>query len=430
MQITKLDEQENKFLKNFFLLIFFYILLEGGVRKWFLPNFRTEITLIKDIIIIWGILYSFNRGIYKRLDWQKNVIFLWTLLVIFWICVQMVMIENDNRIYLVGFRNWVLYFWFSLMFVNAFNKDILDQISRIILLTIIPMGLLSIAQHFLPVEHVLNAQSGLKEVEEYIFQVVFGIVRTTGTFSFVLGHTMYMYFITPFFLYFIDGSHKNVFSKKIKFLIVFCYFCAVLVSGSRATIVYCAFMYSMYLFYIAKNRKIKNIVPYLFWLLTLAIVALIFFQGAIDATFTRFVGSAEVESFGGRIFETIIGSDRAWQIFTFFGYGIGVTSNLSEFIGGVGFDLGEWEVDRILAEGGIVGLLFFLFKILFSIIVLFKSYSLSRISNNILPFFFALFIVIQIMTAQITGQITVHGFTFLGLALLFSMLTINFDLKK
>ncbi len=224
MQITKLDEQENKFLKNFFLLIFFYRLLEGGVRKWFLPNFRTEITLIKDIIIIWGILYSFNRGIYKRLDWQKNVIFLWTLLVIFWICVQMVMIENDNRIYLVGFRNWVLYFWFSLMFVNAFNKDILDQISRIILLTIIPMGLLSIAQHFLPVEHVLNAQSGLKEVEEYIFQVVFGVVRTTGTFSFVLGHTMYMYFITPFFLYFIDGSHKNVFSKKIKFLIVFCYF--------------------------------------------------------------------------------------------------------------------------------------------------------------------------------------------------------------
>ena len=431
MQTLKLVDQENKFLKNFFLLIFFYIVLEGAIRKWLFPNLLTEIIFIRDSIIIYGILYSFKNGIYKRIGWQKDIIFFWTLIIVFWIVLQLLINQIDSRVYLIGFRNWVLYFWFSLMFVNALNKDILDIISKIILLTIIPMGLLVVVQHYLPANHVLNAQSGLIDVEERIFTVAYGIVRTVGTFTFAYGYSQYMAFVTPFFLYFIDGGHKNDLSKKIKFILILSYVFGVMVSGSRGVIINASFMFVIYLFYIVKNRKEKKIIPILLWILMLTILALVFFQDAIEATMFRFESAGTDGWFFGRIYETITGSEMAWKNFSFLGTGIGAGSNMSrEYIGGISFFLGEGETDRILGEGGLIGLLFFIFKILFSIIVLFKSYSLSKASNNILPFFFAIFISLQATTGSITGQINAHAFTFLGLALMFSILTMNFNLKK
>ena len=215
MKKIELIEQKSIFLKNFFLLIFFYILFEGAVRKWFLPNLILEITLLRDCIVIYGILYSFKNGIYDKSNWQENVIFFWTILVVVWAFVQFLIYQNNYKIYLVGFRGWVLYFWFALMFLNAFNKDTLDLISKTILLSIIPIGLLSIVQHFLPITHALNVQSGLEAFPgEGIFTVTSGIPRTTGTFTFVSGFTEYMKFITPFFVYFIDGAYKNNLSKK------------------------------------------------------------------------------------------------------------------------------------------------------------------------------------------------------------------------
>jgi hypothetical protein len=236
-QTLKLLDQENKFLKNFFLFIFFYIILEGAIIKWLFPNLLTEIIFIRDSIIIYGILYSFKNGIYKRIGWQKDIIFFWTLIIVFWIVLQLLINQIDSRVYLIGFRNWVLYFWFSLMFVNALNKDILHLISKIILLTIIPMGLLVVVQHYLPANHVLNTQSGLIDVEERIFTVAYGIVRTVGTFTFAYGYSQYMAFVTPFFLYFIDGGHKNDLSKKIKFILILSYVFGVMVSGSRGIII-------------------------------------------------------------------------------------------------------------------------------------------------------------------------------------------------
>ena len=251
---------------------------------------------------------------------------------------QLLINQIDSRVYLIGFRNWVLYFWFSLMFVNALNKDILDIISKVILLTIIPMGLLVVVQHYLPVNHVLNTQSGLIDVEERIFTVAYGIVRTVGTFTFAYGYSQYMAFVTPFFLYFIDGGHKNDLSKKIKFILILSYVFGVMVSGSRGVIINASFMFVIYLFYIVKNRKEKKIIPILLWILMLTILALVFFQDAIEATMFRFESAGTDGWFFGRIYETITGSEMAWKNFSFLGTGIGAGSNMSrEYIGGISF---------------------------------------------------------------------------------------------
>ena len=432
MKKIELIEQKSIFLKNFFLLIFFYILFEGAVRKWFLPNLILEITLLRDCIVIYGILYSFKNGIYDKSNWQENVIFFWTILVVVWAFVQFLIYQNNYKIYLVGFRGWVLYFWFALMFLNAFNKDTLDLISKTILLSIIPIGLLSIVQHFLPITHALNVQSGLEAFPgEGIFTVTSGIPRTTGTFTFVSGFTEYMKFITPFFVYFIDGAYKNNLSKKIKVTLILIFFLTCLTSGSRTTIMFASIIMFCYFLYVAKNSKEKRIATYIFWTLGLGIVGLVFFKTAIDATFERFVTAASGENSYYRIFVTIFGTSEAWEKFTFLGKGIGAGSNLSQsYVGNQVFSLGEFESTRNLREGGALGLLFLLFKVFFSIIILLKSYKISKSSNNILPFFFSLYVAQQVLMASTTSNLSSHAFTFLGLGFLFSILSVDFKERK
>ena len=432
MKKIELIEQKSIFLKNFFLLIFFYILFEGAVRKWFLPNLILEITLLRDCIVIYGILYSFKNGIYDKSNWQENVIFFWTILVVVWAFVQFLIYQNNYKIYLVGFRGWVLYFWFALMFLNAFNKDTLDLISKTILLSIIPIGLLSIVQHFLPITHALNVQSGLEAFAgEEIFTVTPGIPRTTGTFTFVSGFTEYMKFITPFFVYFIDGAYKNNLSKKIKVTLILIFFLTCLTSGSRTTIMFASIIMFCYFLYVAKNSKEKRIATYIFWTLGLGIVGLVFFKTAIDATFERFVTATSGENSYYRIFVTIFGTSEAWEKFTFLGKGIGAGSNLSQsYVGNQVFSLGEFESTRNLREGGALGLLFLLFKVFFSIIILLKSYKISKSSNNILPFFFSLYVAQQILMASTTSNLSSHAFTFLGLGFLFSILSVDFKESK
>jgi hypothetical protein len=432
MKKIELIEQKSIFLKNFFLLIFFYILFEGAVRKWFLPNLILEITLLRDCIVIYGILYSFKNGIYDKSNWQENVIFFWTILVVVWAFVQFLIYQNNYKIYLVGFRGWVLYFWFALMFLNAFNKDTLDLISKTILLSIIPIGLLSIVQHFLPITHALNVQSGLEAFPgEGIFTVTSGIPRTTGTFTFVSGFSEYMKFITPFFVYFIDGAYKNNLSKKIKVTLILIFFLTCLTSGSRTTIMFASIIMFCYFLYVAKNSKEKRIATYIFWTLGLGIVGLVFFKTAIDATFERFVTAASGENSYYRIFVTIFGTSEAWEKFTFLGKGIGAGSNLSQsYVGNQVFSLGEFESTRNLREGGALGLLFLLFKVFFSIIILLKSYKISKSSNNILPFFFSLYVAQQVLMASTTSNLSSHAFTFLGLGFLFSILSVDFKESK
>ena len=169
------------------------------------------------------------------------------------------------------------------------------------------------------------------------------------------------------------------------------------------------------------NRMTK-VLFYLLSAILFVLLTLYFFGSAIDATIARFeVGGGKTET-ELRIFETIFGSEEIWSNFTFFGEGIGLGSNLSRTFTEIPFSLGENELERILNEGGLVGLVFFLFKLIFSIIILFRGYKISVDSNNILPFIYCVYMAVQLPTAQITGQLTTHAFTFLGLSILFIIL--------
>ena len=118
--------KKNKFFQKFILFYFFYILLEGAFRKWFLPNLANEIIIIRDLFVIFIIMKAITRQYYNFNSLLEKVLIYWTILVLFWIILQILFTDIEIFVFIIGLRNWVLYFWFSvLIFIvkfYGFNK--------------------------------------------------------------------------------------------------------------------------------------------------------------------------------------------------------------------------------------------------------------------------------------------------------------------
>ena len=414
-----INDKATNFFKKLFLIIFIYVIIEGAVRKWFVYGYDTEIILIRDALVIYSIFYGYYNNIYRN-DWKESLLLIWSFLVISWCIIQFIDSNFNPFVSLVGIRNWVMYFWFSLLCLRCLRKKEIEEISLIILYTIVPIGILVVYQHFSPAEHIINKQVGEFDEMGNVFMLALGIVRTTGTFSFTYGQSQYLAFLTPFIFLLMDGGYKNSISQINKIMITTFFFIAVMVSGSRAAILFAGFMLIIFFMISIRLNKMTKILFYLLSAILFALLTLYFFGGAIDATVARF------EIAGGRIdfriMQIIFGSENTWSNFNFFGEGIGLGSNLSRPYTETPFLLGENESDRILNEGGLVGFMFFLLKFIFSIIILFRGYKISKDSNNILPFTYCVYMAVQLLMAQITGQLTTHAFTFLGLGILFVIL--------
>lgn len=417
----KIDEgKSNNFFKRLFLIVFFFTILEGAVRKWFIQGYDVQLILLRDGLVLYSIFYGFNKRFFIK-NWKENILLLWTILVTVWSFLQFVINDFNPFITLIGIRNWVLYFWFSLLCLRCLGKKELESILLILLYTIIPIGILVIYQHFMPAGHIINKQVG-STTAEGIFTVAFGVVRTSGTFTFTSGQVQYLAFLTPIIFYLMGGKYNDSISQISKTIILILFFISIALSGSRGAIMNSGFMLLMFFLISLKLNKMKNILSYLFFGLIFIFFISYFFDNAIEATKFRFQEASDSDQISSRIMRIIFGTSEIWLNFNLFGEGIGIRSNLSKLFVNINFTDAENETSKVLYEGGLVGLIFILIKFIFSIIVLLKCYKISIKTKNIFPFLYSVYMGQQLLVAQITGQVTTHAFTFLGLGILFIIL--------
>lgn len=417
----KIDEgKSNNFFKRLFLIVFFFTILEGAVRKWFIQGYDVQLILLRDGLVLYSIFYGFNKLFFIK-NWKENILLLWTILVTVWSFLQFVINDFNPFITLIGIRNWVLYFWFSQLCLRCLGKKELESILLILLYTIIPIGILVIYQHFMPAGHIINKQVGTTTVED-IFTVAFGVVRTSGTFTFTSGQVQYLAFLTPIIFYLMGGKYNDSISQISKIIILILFFISIALSGSRGAIMNSGFMLLMFFLISLKLNKMKNILSYLFFGLIFIFFISYFFDNAIEATKFRFQEASDSDQISSRIMRIIFGTSEIWLNFNLFGEGIGIRSNLSKLFVNINFTDAENETSKVLYEGGLVGLIFILIKFIFSIIVLLKCYKISIKTKNIFPFLYSVYMGQQLLVAQITGQVTTHAFTFLGLGILFIIL--------
>ena len=405
---------KNVLISNFykyFIFIIFYIIFEGALRKWYLTNLNTEIILFRDLFVVYLILISFKKKIFNTNSNIENTLFIWSIFVLFWSIIQLILNDLDLSNILAGLRFWVLYFWFSILIFRVNQIDYkLDKIIKIINFTILPMSLLVIIQHFSDVDSFINKQ--INE-DSYIYQVIPGIVRTSGTFTFTYGFAQYISFITPLILYQISDLN---FSRYYRFLLSLSLFICVLFSGSRA--IYIQFSTILLIYLLVLPNRVTNF-RNLLVILIFCILIIYFFPSPIDAILTRFETASDKNEMIKRILQIIIGDKSTWENFTFLGKGIALTSNFSNFSINKIFYLGEYESDRIILGGGLLGVIFLFSKYIFVFYLLFKNILVRNI--NTLKLLISVYFIIQILTQNITSQVTSHAFTFFALGILITI---------
>ena len=430
------------FLKRLYIIIFFYAILEGSVRKWIALDFDFEIILFRDMLIFFCVIYGFHKKIYDFTKFTEKFLIFYTLLVFFWGGLQLIINSTNFFVYFIGLRNWILYVWFAILFFRCFDKKNFFDILKIILLTIIPLSILSIFQHYLPIDHFVNAQTAYSELgyviypdfakDTYIAFVTPGIARVSSTFSYHYGYSQYLKFLFPLIILLIENSEfKSNFSNKTKLLILSCFFLAIIYSGSRQTILFSIFILFVYLVLSIHSGGIYKFLRNIAFMTIIFYIFSYFTDRPLEAIQERFRTASESVGITSRLIDMLFGTNNAWENFTFLGKGIGMGSNItSVFFGNTRFILGEFENDRMLGEGGLIGILLILLKFIFSFAIFFSTLKIFYEKKEIFPFIFSLFIIQQLTLVQISAQLTTQIITFMGLGLFLSTLYLFSESKK
>lgn len=405
---------ENKIL-NLYTFLFYLIIFEGAIRKWLLPNFNIEIIIFRDFLVIYIIHLGIKNKLFKTENNIERFCLLWTSLVFIWSLLQFVFNDISYQIILIGLRNWILYIWVAILFYRIVkNIDTIEIFLFRILITLIPISLIVIFQYNLPVDHFLNTYLGLEDsFDKKYFVVSDNIVRATGTFAFSYSFVQFLMFLTPvIYLLLIDKFYSN----KLKYIFIFGYTLCVLLSGARGIYIFIS-VYLFINFFILFKKKTAKIILSIFFIFIIFLFLNIFFLEILIPIYDRFETAAVNENLMDRIIYTLVGNTVNWQNFNILGYGIGYGSNPAKIYTLKPFILGEFETDRILFEGGVVGILFILIKIFLSFFLVKRSVYIFNQFNYFLPILFNIYYSINILTSNILSQITAHGLSFLGLGI-------------
>ncbi len=410
-----------------FLLILFIVVFEGAIRKWLIPSAGIPLMLIRDLIAIGAIFFGINLRYFKFKSFPEFSLLVWTFIVMMWSLLQFVFEIIPFPVIFIGFRSWILYAWFALLCYRALRPYDVEVILKVLLLSLLPMVVLSVIQFMSPVHSFINKQPGEGSV---IFIVVKDIVRTTGTFTFTMGYTTYLALLSPLVLWMM--SKKTIIFKNstIRLLVIVSFFLGVLVSGSRATLLFTASMFGFFIISMFFSGAYKKISSRSFFLGSIFIIITGYYtfpilEKAYNANISRIQTASMKEDVSTRIIETFIGSAKTWENMDIFGSGIGAGSNAARSFmpkGKDDFVLGEMEIDRILNEGGLIGIFFSLFKLLIALYALTLSFKIMIKEKNMLVFLFWTYLTVQLLTSSMTGQITVHAFLFLSLGIGWTLL--------
>lgn len=409
-----------------FLFILFIVLFEGAIRKWLIPSAGIPLMFLRDFIVIGAFLLGMNLKYFKFKAFPEVLLLVWTFIVIIWSLLQFVFEIIPFPVIFIGFRSWILYAWFSLLCYRALKPYDVEIILKVLLLSLLPMVVLSVIQFMSPVNAFINKQPG----EGLIFVVVKDIVRATGTFTFTIGYTTYLALLAPLVLWMMSKNIRIFKSNSIQLLIKVLFFVGVMVSGSRGSLLFTAGMFGFFIMSYFFTGAYKKISSKSFFLGSIFIIiagyyTLPILERAYNANISRIETASRQEDVQTRIIETFIGSAKTWDNLELFGYGIGAGSNAARSFmpkAEDGFILGEMEIDRILNEGGLIGIFFSLFKLLISVYALVISFRIMIKEKNTLAFLFWTYLTVQLLTSSMTGQITVHAFVFLSLGIGWALL--------
>lgn len=416
-----------RLLKAGIWVYFFLLILEGGIRRWFLPSLAAPLLVVRDPFAIGLIVLTGQRGLLTF-----NLYVVTTVLIgIVGIYTAVLLGHGSLTVAVYGAR--ILLLHFPLMFVigRVFSREDVIRMGRTMVWLSVPMVVLIAIQFYSPQSAWVNRGVG-GDMEGAGFDGALGYFRPPATFSFYIGTTLFFGLLTSFIFYFWLQS------KEIGSLLLLVattgLIAAIPLSISRALLSHVAVSTVFVGLALIRKPALSGRFVFIAFITVFALAVLSqtgLFNTAIEAFLTRFENASESEGgLGGTFFDRFLGgltkpiTESLEQ--PFFGYGLGMGTNAGAMLLAGSKDVfliseGEWG--RLIGElGPVMGLTMILVRLGLTVEMGFASYQ-KLAAGDLLPWLLLSFGVMVIPQVQ-WAQPTALGFsTLIGGLLLASLRT-------
>ncbi len=393
------------------------LIVEGAIRKWFLPSASDMVYFYKDglmIVILLGYLRQSRKtpllikGRISLFSATAYIFVLYAVAAMVEFCLVYIVSSDKPHplIGLLGLKAYCLYIPLAFIVPRMFSdKEKLIRFLKWYSLIVLSVAALS-AMQFLNPDHTSSINKYAREVPDSITDIaVFHdaagtyYVRVTGPFSFVSGLTTYLPTMFALLLGLISLRRKDMSAwlKALYYAAVAGAVVATFMSGSRAPVITLIIIALVFYSFTSIKHLFSRLVQ------ITALGSLIF--GATYFMFPEAFGAFYERAFGGeeRINE---GLERMYEPFTIpveeayyagaSGYGIGTTQNsvpavMAMFNPGYSGNLiplpYEGEQGRVMLELGVIGFIIYtLFRLVLILTVVQICFSIRDPESKILAF--------------------------------------------
>ena len=358
----------DQLIKQGIWLYFILLIVEGALRKWFLPGLSTPLLIVRDPLAIWLVVMAWKKG------FLPSTFYLSAMMLIGVLGIFTAVLVGHGNLFVALYGARILLIHFPLIFVigKIFSREDVVKMGRVVVWISIPMLVVLVFQFFSPQSAWINRGVG-GDVEGAGFHAgANGYYRPSGTFSFITGVVNFYSLVACYILYFWFQS-KDI-NRWVLITATIALVASIPVSISRS--LFFGVGVSLLFVFIAAMRKpgyLIRIVP-IFMVLVLAFIILSnnsLFQTSTEAFFARFESANQTEGglegvVGDRYFGGMITALSKSSEIPFFGYGQGMGTNVGSMLltGGLTFLIAEEEWGRVIGElGALMGIAVILLRL-------------------------------------------------------------------
>ncbi|HEY6183166.1 MAG TPA: hypothetical protein VIW67_13030 [Terriglobales bacterium] len=383
--LPSFEDQHVIALRRLIWLYFWFLVLEGALRKWIVPSLSTPLLIVRDPLVILIYLQAIRC---RRFPLNGPMLGCFFLLVGFVLLALVQIITGVGGGVLVaiyGLRTNFLHLPLIFVIPQVFNYADVLKLGKWILLLAIPMTALMVLQFESSAGSWINAATR-SDVQQIEFAM--GKVRPSGTFSFATGAAHFFVLATAFVVYAL-AQKRNIYPGWLVWSALVGVLIVQPVSGSRLLVLGCGLVVAGTIVFgtmnLGRAQKILGVV------VLIAIVFGVlsftsFFREATDVFMTRWNDASDAAGgvqqgivwrfFGGFLEPFTLVSDAG-----LIGKGIGMGTNAASAMmtGALVFLLAEGEWARVVLEAGpLLGFSFLLYRVWVAGTIGFRAWSSAK----------------------------------------------------
>ena len=261
----------NWFIKKSIIFFYIYMIIEGILRKWLLPDFQTQIYFLKDFFLI----FIYSLALKQKIFFKNKISKLIIIFAIFFSIVGFLGHEW-NKIgllsYLMGIRSYFLYLPLTILVMNLFTTVDIIKFFKVNLFFIIPYIILTLLQNFSETNSIIN--SGFNGIVNHHG-------RPNGYFLYTTQNVYYLMFIVvAFFSILINIKNFTINKILIYSLLFFSIITIIIFLKSR----YAMFLFiiiaffSFFFIFLKRKKKTYKIIMMMFISIIIPLIIFINFK--------------------------------------------------------------------------------------------------------------------------------------------------------